>query len=199
VRTQRSEDQSFLFETTVEAGVTETVKEMVEVHNLRLRIQRSVALRLPSALAGRERAGQRGGCSVGRLQHRCTAAPCHGCTRAAQGQTSGAPERTAQADAHTSTPLLLTLRARTAHRLKLEGEELAEYGPAREPSKMGVDDVPGSELTLQGAHYKNDPTGRRTGHGANATSEAPSTSLTHHLAMTDASSSSCCNLAPPPA
>ena len=37
---QRSDDQQFLFETTVEAGVTETVKEMVEVHNLRLRIQR---------------------------------------------------------------------------------------------------------------------------------------------------------------
>jgi hypothetical protein len=40
VGSQRSDDQQFLFETTVEAGVTETVKEMVEVHNLRLRIQR---------------------------------------------------------------------------------------------------------------------------------------------------------------
>jgi len=82
---KRSDDQQFLFETTVEAGVTETVKEMVEVHNLRLRIQR----------------------------------------------------------------------------LKMEGEELAEYGPAREPSKVGVDEALSGD---QGAHFKADPTGRRTGH-----------------------------------
>ena len=48
------------------------------------------------------------------------------------------------------------------HRLKLEGEELAEYGPAREPTKVGVDEVPEGD---QGPNFRADPTARRTGHG----------------------------------
>jgi hypothetical protein len=85
---QRSDDQQFLYETTVEAKVNDVIKEMCEIHNLRLRV----------------------------------------------------------------------------HRLFLEGGELAEFGPAREPSKVGIDDykVKDSEKS---AWFKEDPTGRRTGNG----------------------------------
>jgi len=83
---KRSDDQQFLYETTVEAKVNDVIKEMCEIHNLRLRV----------------------------------------------------------------------------HRLFLEGGELAEFGPAREPSKVGIDDykVKDSEKS---AWFKEDPTGRRTG------------------------------------
>ena len=36
----KGEEQQFLYETTVEIGVKDLIKELVEVHNLRLRIQR---------------------------------------------------------------------------------------------------------------------------------------------------------------
>jgi len=84
---KRTDDQQFLFETTVEASVKDTVREMVEIHNLRLRI----------------------------------------------------------------------------NRLKLEGDELAEYGPAREPNKVGVEDESDAGLGNKGPHFKADPTCRRTG------------------------------------
>eukprot|EP00899_Mesostigma_viride_P024189 jgi/Mesvir1/4955/Mv11448-RA.1 len=57
-------------------------------------------------------------------------------------------------------------------RLKLEGEELAKYGPAKHPDKQGLDEeVEGMKgMTLddgpkptRGPFYKPDPTGRRTG------------------------------------
>ena len=49
-------------------------------------------------------------------------------------------------------------------RLKLEGEELAKYGPAKHPSQQGIDEY-ASQPVEQGPHYKQDPTGRRTGNG----------------------------------
>jgi hypothetical protein len=66
---------------------------------------------------------------------------------------------------------------RRHRRLKLEGEELAEYGPAREPSKVGMDDVLTGD---QGAHYKADPTGRRTGHGMPRLPSHSPPSCAHH-------------------
>jgi len=49
------------------------------------------------------------------------------------------------------------------HRLKMEGDELAEYGPAREPSKVGLDSDE-YKSDGQNQHFKEDQTGRRTGH-----------------------------------
>ena len=36
----KAEDQQFLYETTVAIGVGDLVRELVEIHNLRLRLQR---------------------------------------------------------------------------------------------------------------------------------------------------------------
>ena len=49
-------------------------------------------------------------------------------------------------------------------RLKLEGEELAKYGPAKLPEKQGIDEY-SEEAIEKGPHYVMDPTGRRTGNG----------------------------------
>lgn len=49
-------------------------------------------------------------------------------------------------------------------RLKLEGEELAKYGPAKQPDKQGIDQY-SEEPIDKGTHYLQDPTGRRTGNG----------------------------------
>jgi hypothetical protein len=51
------------------------------------------------------------------------------------------------------------------HRLKLEGEELAKYGPAKHPDRQGIDQY-SEEPVEKGPHYNMDPTGRRTGNGA---------------------------------
>lgn len=49
-------------------------------------------------------------------------------------------------------------------RLKLEGGELAKYGPAKEAAQQGIDQY--SEGPVEkGPHYCMDPTGRRTGNG----------------------------------
>jgi hypothetical protein len=85
---QRSEQEQFLFETTVEASVKETVAALAEVHNLRAKI------------------------AV----------------------------------------------------LKMEGEELAKYGPAKHPDKQGIDEYAEAPVE-KGPHYTMDPTGRRTGNG----------------------------------
>ncbi|KAK3263720.1 hypothetical protein CYMTET_27494 [Cymbomonas tetramitiformis] len=103
---KRSEDEQFLFETTVEASVEATITEMVNVHNTRLRI----------------------------------------------------------------------------HRLKLEGEELAEYGPMKQPDQQGIDEF--SETPVEkGPYYKQDPTGRRTGNAA-----APEAVVTLRKTLADADS-----------
>jgi len=49
-------------------------------------------------------------------------------------------------------------------RLKLEGEELARYGPAKPLDQQGIDQYaePGVQ---KGTNYQQDPTGRRTGQG----------------------------------
>ncbi|KAK9823695.1 hypothetical protein WJX72_004678 [[Myrmecia] bisecta] len=47
------------------------------------------------------------------------------------------------------------------HRLKLEGEELAKYGPAKPLEEQGIDEY--QENVVKGEHYLMDPTGRRTG------------------------------------
>lgn len=83
---KKSEQERFLFDTTVEATVADTVREVVEIHNMRMRI----------------------------------------------------------------------------HRLKLEGEELSKYGPAKPFDKQGIDEYQEGEIE-KGPHYKQDPTGRRTG------------------------------------
>ena len=85
---QRSDQEQFLFETTVEASVKDTIAALVEIHNLRAKI----------------------------------------------------------------------------HMLKMEGEELAKYGPAKPLDKQGIDEY--QEAPVQkGPHYTQDPTGRRTGSG----------------------------------
>lgn len=58
---------------------------------------------------------------------------------------------------------LQNLRTRI-HRLKLEGEELAKYGPAKLPDKQGIDEY-AEQPVEKGEYYKMDPTGRRTGNG----------------------------------
>jgi cilia- and flagella-associated protein 298 len=50
-------------------------------------------------------------------------------------------------------------------KLKLEGSELAQYGPAKQPDKQGIDTY-ADDAVEQGEHYKMDPTGRRCGNGA---------------------------------
>lgn len=86
---KRSDNEQFLFESTVEATVKEAVKELATVNNLRQRIIR----------------------------------------------------------------------------LKLEGEELAKYGPAKQPDKQGLDEYAEPGTVDKGPHYSADPTGRRTGNG----------------------------------
>lgn len=49
-------------------------------------------------------------------------------------------------------------------RLKLEGEELAKYGPAKQPDKQGIDQY-SDEPVQKADFYTMDPTGRRTGNG----------------------------------
>jgi hypothetical protein len=85
---QNSEEDQFLFQTTVQASVKDTISEIARVHNLR---------------------------------HRIT-------------------------------------------RLKLEGEELAKYGPAKHPDKQGIDQY-SDQAVEKGDFYLQDPTGRRTGNG----------------------------------
>lgn len=88
---QRSDNDQFLFETTVTESVKDTIREMVEINNIR---------------------------------HRIT-------------------------------------------RMKLEGEELAKYGPAKHPDKHGIDTY-SEEAIEKGPFYNMDPTGRRTGNGEHA-------------------------------
>lgn len=85
---QRSEQQQFLLDTTVEQLVKDTLREVALVHNLRQKI-------------------------------------C---------------------------------------KLKLEGAELAQYGPAKQLDKQGIDTY-AEDSVEQGEFYKMDPTGRRTGNG----------------------------------
>lgn len=85
---QNSEEDQFLFDTTVQASVRDTTAELAKIHNLR---------------------------------HRIT-------------------------------------------RLKLEGEELAKYGPAKQPDQQGIDQY-SEQPVQQGPFYNMDPTGRRTGDG----------------------------------
>jgi hypothetical protein len=55
------------------------------------------------------------------------------------------------------------LRAKIAV-LKMEGEELAKYGPAKPLDKQGIDQYSDQPVD-KGPHYVMDPTGRRTGNG----------------------------------
>jgi hypothetical protein len=59
-------------------------------------------------------------------------------------------------------------------RLKLEGEELAKFGPAKHPEQQGIDQY-SDQAVEKGEFYNMDPTGRRTGNGAVvAAAQAPS-------------------------
>ncbi|DBA82809.1 TPA: hypothetical protein ACH3X1_007034 [Trebouxia sp. C0004] len=73
------------------------------------------------------------------------------------------PVATKVTDATRELVDLQNLRTRI-HRLKLEGEELAKYGPAKPLDQQGIDKYaePGVQ---KGANYQQDPTGRRTGQG----------------------------------
>ena len=51
------------------------------------------------------------------------------------------------------------------YRLKLEGEELAKFGPAKPIDQQGIDEY-ADQAIQKGRHYQQDPTGRRTGEGA---------------------------------
>jgi hypothetical protein len=85
---QNSDEDQFLFETTIQATVRDTIVELTKVYNLRHRIVR----------------------------------------------------------------------------LQLEGEELAKYGPAKQPDKQGIDQY-AEQPVQQEQFYTMDPTGRRTGNG----------------------------------
>lgn len=52
----------------------------------------------------------------------------------------------------------------TVTKVKLEGTELAKYGPAKQPDKQGIDTYDESVVD-KGVFYEMDPTGRRTGNG----------------------------------
>eukprot|EP00878_Enallax_costatus_P023901 GHUV01025462.1.p1 GENE.GHUV01025462.1~~GHUV01025462.1.p1 ORF type:complete len:232 (+),score=73.45 GHUV01025462.1:102-797(+) len=62
-------------------------------------------------------------------------------------------------------------------RLKLEGEELAKYGPAKQPDKQGIDQY-SEQAVEKGQFYCMDPTGRRTG---NACDPELAKKLVHEL------------------
>jgi len=49
-------------------------------------------------------------------------------------------------------------------RLKLEGEELAKYGPAKPLDQQGIDEY-ADQAVQKTTNYQQDPTGRRTGQG----------------------------------
>ena len=49
-------------------------------------------------------------------------------------------------------------------RLKMDGEELAKYGPAKLPDQQGIDQYVEGGVE-KGPYYLMDPTGRRTGNG----------------------------------
>lgn len=53
----------------------------------------------------------------------------------------------------------------TVAKVKVEGTELAKYGPAKQPDKQGIDTYDENSVT-KGKFYLMDPTGRRTGNGA---------------------------------
>ncbi|DBA86948.1 hypothetical protein WJX79_007151 [Trebouxia sp. C0005] len=73
------------------------------------------------------------------------------------------PVATKVTDATRNLVDLQNLRTRI-HRLKLEGEELARYGPAKPLDQQGIDQYAESGVP-KGANYQQDPTGRRTGQG----------------------------------
>ena len=50
-------------------------------------------------------------------------------------------------------------------KLKIEGAELAKHGPAKKPDQQGIDTY-SEDAVEKGEHYAMDPTGRRTGNGA---------------------------------
>ena len=52
----------------------------------------------------------------------------------------------------------------TVTKVKLEGGELAKYGPAKHPDKQGIDTYD-ENAPQKGEFYTMDPTGRRTGNG----------------------------------
>lgn len=75
-------------------------------------------------------------------------------------------ETTAQALVQTTVSQLVAvhnLRHRIT-RLKLEGEELAKYGPAKHPEQQGIDQY-SEQAVDKGEFFNMDPTGRRTGNG----------------------------------
>lgn len=49
-------------------------------------------------------------------------------------------------------------------KLKIEGGELAQFGPSKQPDQQGIDTYAEKEID-KGPHYLMDPTGRRTGNG----------------------------------
>ncbi|KAL3159966.1 hypothetical protein ABBQ38_010354 [Trebouxia sp. C0009 RCD-2024] len=73
------------------------------------------------------------------------------------------PVATSVADATNQLVDLQNLRTRI-HRLKLEGEELAKFGPAKPIDQQGIDEYT-DQAKQKGRHYQQDPTGRRTGEG----------------------------------
>lgn len=76
------------------------------------------------------------------------------------------PAHTVVAEAVRQVAEVHNLRHRIT-RLKLEGGELAKYGPAKHPDQQGIDEY-AEQPAQQEPHYNMDPTGRRTGHGEQA-------------------------------
>ena len=76
---------------------------------------------------------------------------------------SEVPSETLVEDVVRSVARINNLRHRI-HRLKLQGEQLSKYGPAKEPSCQGIDEYQAEPVNM-GEHYLQDPTGQRTGDG----------------------------------
>ncbi|KAF6251199.1 flagellar basal body protein [Scenedesmus sp. NREL 46B-D3] len=70
-------------------------------------------------------------------------------------------------------------------RLKLEGEELAKFGPAKQPDQQGIDQY-SEQPVQQGPFYNMDPTGRRSG---NACDPLVAQKLTQELEQAAAAAS----------
>lgn len=68
-------------------------------------------------------------------------------------------------------------------RLKLEGEELAKYGPAKHPEKQGIDQYANDQAVEKGEFYCMDPTGRRTGNGKQGSLAGSHQQQYHHCGV----------------
>jgi len=142
----KSEEHQFLYETTVAVPVSQLVKELVDIHNTRLRIQR-LKVRHPA------RSSRGFGACVPR-------------TRRPVGRAPRVLSRVVTHSRH--PPPIRPPPPFLPPSSQVEGDDLATYGPARPTDKQGLDEdiqaqADGIELPPRGPTYCKDPTGKRDG------------------------------------